>query len=93
MTELFYIRNRKGEYYNPKGDLWRSSVKKAKIYTNIGYAKCAITTKMEHYGHISNPNSWVIPSKQELEEYELFTDCEIVKMIIQTTEVIVWKQK
>lgn len=81
LTEFFVIRSKSGEFYKPTyGEkFWKPTMKKAKVYTNIGHAKCAITTKMEHYIHLKTSN-WVKPSKEELDAYSKFEGCQIIKM-------------
>lgn len=80
LTEFFVIRNKDGEYYKPSnGKFWKSDMKRAKIYTKIGHAKCAITTKMDQFDSLSKCK-WLKPTEEQLHEYSKFNGCEIIKV-------------
>jgi hypothetical protein len=96
MTDFFVIRNKNGEFYKPTyhGNVWKPTMKKGKVYTNISHAKCAITTKLDHYNNLST-YKWLNPSKSDLDMYSKFKDCEIVKIgeMNGINEEIVYTQK
>lgn len=51
--ELYVVRNRKGEYFRPKGisgkgDNWVASLKNAKIYTRLGPARARVSFWAKH---------------------------------------------
>lgn len=85
-TSLYAIRCKTtGEWYKPGsyGKYWRKEFSKAKIYSNISYAKSALTQKLDTMKSYCKPGNWGDP--EEKRALRKFKDAEIVCVGQSTT--------
>jgi len=81
MIAIYAIRSKDGMWYKPNGynKFWNKEFKKAKIYTKIGHAKCAITNKLDEWNSWKSKSGFVpYKDSEERESYKKFQDAEIV---------------
>lgn len=85
MATLYAIRcTTTGEWYRPsplKERMWHTEFKRAKIYTQLGHAKSAITSKRQDWDYFAK--NCCLP--EERQAYKKFLDAEIVPVGEQST--------
>lgn len=90
MATLYAIQALDGMYYKPRygDDFWRPSVKQAKIYTKKGFAKSAITYKLEEFEYISNQRDYGYSRwPHSYDAFKKFLTAQIVEVGQMTLEL------